>query len=65
VARFDALKDRWPKEAWSVVLRIEGENRTEVGIRPLIPDAPAELFAPGSRFDLFEGAKKVAEGEVA
>jgi hypothetical protein len=64
VARFEALRDRWPKEAWSVVLRIEGPDRNDARIRPLVPDAPAELFSSGSRFDLFEGAKKVAEGEI-
>jgi hypothetical protein len=64
VARFEVLRDRWPKEAWSVVLRIEGPDRTQVGIRPLVHDAPADLFASGSCFDLFEGAQKVAEGKV-
>jgi len=63
-ARFEVLRDRWPREGWSVVLRIEGADPTEVGIRPLVPNAPSELFVSGSRFDLFEGSKKVAEGEV-
>lgn len=68
VARFELLKDRWPDEAWSVVLDISGpaDDRGEmmVDVRMLVPDAPTELLKSGSRFELFEGARRVAECEV-
>lgn len=64
VARFAALREEWPREAWSVVLRLDGADATEVGIRPLVSSCPARFFVSGSRFELFEGSKKVADGEV-
>lgn len=68
-ARFDALQERWPEEAWSVVVKILGpageDGFMTVGIRMLAGDeAPQELLAPGSRFELFEGRKCVARGTV-
>ena len=68
VARFDILRERWPKEAWSVVLDIDGPADDNgimlVAVRMLAADAPAELMHPGRLFDLFEGRHRVAEGEV-
>jgi hypothetical protein len=69
VARFEALADRWPREAWSVVLYIiapaDAEGIMLVEIEMLAGnDAPKELLSPGSRFELFEGRKRVATGEV-
>jgi hypothetical protein len=69
VARFESLADRWPHEAWSVVLKIgapaDSEGVMVAGIRMLAgDDAPVELLSPGSRFELFEGRKCVASGEV-
>lgn len=68
VARFEQLADRWPNEAWSVVIEIssEGEQANAVvSVRLLAPeDAPPGLLDLGSRFDLFEGRRRVAYGEV-
>ena len=63
VARFEKLKDLWPAEAWSVVIYI-GEDSVNVLVSPLVDSAPADLFVAGSRFDLFEGDSKVAEGQI-
>jgi hypothetical protein len=69
VARFEALAERWPREAWSVVLYIaapaDADGVMLVEIDMLAGhDAPKELLSPGSRFELFEGRKRVATGEV-
>jgi len=69
VARFETLADSWPHVAWSIVLAISGpadaDGMMEVGIRMLAAEnAPSELLSRGSRFDLFEGRKLVASGEV-
>jgi hypothetical protein len=68
VARFSKLYDRWPDEAWSVVLDIaepaDENNRMLAGIRMLVEDAPAELLVSGSEFELYEGRKCVARGAV-
>ena len=69
MARFEKLADKWPHEAWSVVLGIsqaaDATGTMITTIRMLAAaDAPADLLDSGSRFDLFEGAKRVASGEV-
>lgn len=69
VARFESLADRWPHEAWSVVLSIsaplDADGIMIAGIRMLAgDDAPKQLLDPGSRFELYEGRQCVAHGEV-
>lgn len=68
VARFDEAKDRWPNEAWSLVLDFReplDESLCMIAdVRFLMPEAPVELLHPGSTFELFEGSKVVARGEV-
>lgn len=69
VARFESLADRWPEEAWSIVLRIsasaDASGTMLADIRMLVgANAPRDLLASGSRFDLFEGDRHVASGEV-
>lgn len=69
VARFETLADRWPNEAWSIVLHIsapaDAEGVMVADIRMLAgADAPTDLMSAGSRFDLFEGRRHVARGEV-
>jgi hypothetical protein len=63
VARFEQLEGLWPTEAWSLVL-IFSNDASDVTVSPLVEEAPEALFVSGSRFDLFEGARKVAEGEI-
>lgn len=69
VARFEALEDRWPQEAWSIVLSIaaaaDEEGVMMAGIRMLNgAAAPEGLLSQGSRFVLFEGGTRVAVGTV-
>lgn len=54
--------------AWSVVVEfasipVVGESKT-VSFRFLSPDASVDLLQPGSRFELIEGERVVAVGEV-
>ncbi|MCB9654691.1 MAG: hypothetical protein H6729_11235 [Deltaproteobacteria bacterium] len=69
VAKFEQLADRWPDEAWSVVIEFEegsadAQRRMVVEMHMLVEAAPEELLVPGSRFQLFEGAQCVACGIV-
>jgi hypothetical protein len=68
VARFKDLKDKWPEEAWSIVAHFAGPP-DESGcitseLRLLSEDGPVHLLYPGSQFELFEGRRLVATGEV-
>lgn len=68
VARFEDIKDKWPNEAWSIVAEfLEEMNSTRsviVDLRFLVENGPKNLLYPGSKFDLFEGPRLVAKGEV-
>jgi hypothetical protein len=68
VARFAQFAARWPEEAWSVVLTLQAPpdaaGRMTVGIRMLSEAAAAWLLSPGSVFELVEGRRCVARGEV-
>lgn len=69
VARFERLAESWPMEAWSVVLGISGPASSEgtmvANIRMLAgAAAPKELLESGSRFELYEGSRRVARGEI-
>ncbi|WP_322816248.1 hypothetical protein [Chloroflexus sp.] len=63
----DRVVDRlvWSAVAWLPrwTLPVAGEPMT-VSFRFLSPDAPVELLQPGSRFELIEGERVVAVGEV-
>ena len=69
VARFEKIRDKWLEEGWSIVLRnmttptADGEMTAEVSLL-MGDEGPAELLEVGERFDLFEGARLVAEGEI-
>ena len=71
IARFSAIVENWPNEAWSVVIEIPqdkaGQSAYEaiVGIRLLFPErAPAQLLVSWSTFELYEGHTCVAHGTV-
>lgn len=66
VARFEDVKDKWPNEAWSVAIDFNKHEDTysEGNIRFLVEWAPNNLLYSSSKFDLFEGKKRVATGEV-
>lgn len=67
-ARFDKEKDRFPAEAWSLVLYLSNppdEDRcTIVDLRFLSDAGPMRLLQTGSKFELFDGPNVVARGEV-
>ena len=67
VGRFDALRDRWPLEAWSVILHAPPGGFEKTGTARasmLVDDAPAGLLNPGSGFDVMEGPRMVARAVV-
>jgi hypothetical protein len=67
-ARFEEEKDKWPHEAWSLVLEFSGppdESHCVIAdVRLLNPAGPAQLLRTGSVFELYEGRQLVARGEV-
>jgi hypothetical protein len=68
VARFEDLKDKWPEEAWSVVVEFTeppDESLCVIAdVSLLNPQGPTNLLRPGSMFELFEGHRLVARGKV-
>ena len=68
VARFEEAKDTWLKEAWSLVLEFDSPPDDALcmiaDVKFLSPDGPMKLLHVGSTFDLFEGRRLVARGEV-
>lgn len=68
VARFDDDKNKYPKEAWSLVLEfsdVPDDSLSVVAdVRFLVEDAPVRLLRQGSTFELYEGRKLVARGIV-
>jgi len=61
--RFATPDPATSREPWGLVLYI-GSDPGSVLASPLVDSMPAELFALGRRFELFEGEVKVGEGEV-
>jgi len=71
VARFEQEKDKWPEEAWSLAIENSvptGDLRSQqcvmANVHFLAPEAPTQLLYKGSRFELFEGRRCVATGEI-
>lgn len=68
VARFDAQKDQWLKDAWSLVVTFlekpDALRTHRVEVTFLAEKAPEHLLAKGSGFELMEGARAVARGTV-
>lgn len=68
VAKFEDEKDTWLKEAWSLVLEFSGSPDESLcmttDVRFLSEDGPMRLLHPGSKFELYEGRRLVARGEV-
>lgn len=64
VAKFEELS-----EVWSVVLNFEGapdsEGNSCADLRFLVEEnAPKQVLYLGSRFELYEGPKRVATGQI-
>lgn len=68
LVRFPGSSEPWPPaKAWSLVVeKAEGLNAFtwEAEVRFLEDDAPTELLISGRRFELYEGWKRVAVGEL-
>jgi hypothetical protein len=69
VARFEwQTEELWRAEAWSLVIEFNGrpdESGQQVaGVRFLSEKGPTKWLQPSSKFFLYEGEKKVAEGIV-
>jgi len=68
VAQFADEKDKWPRESWSLVLEFSDPPDETLcmiaDVSLLNPDGPTNLLHHGSIFDLFEGNRLVARGEV-
>jgi hypothetical protein len=68
VARFEEGKDKWTREAWSVVVEFHDPPDESLcmiaDVSLLNPDGPTTLFHRGSRFELYEGRQVVARGTV-
>lgn len=64
VARFFVEDDKWPEEAWSVILEFskQGEeiDYTSGKAAFLVENAPVDWLKSGSVFEMFEGYKKTA-----
>ena len=64
VAKFPEDSERWPMEAWSVVIEFAPgsamNSSFEAKARFLMPDAPVSRFATGRTFDLYEGNIRTA-----
>lgn len=67
VARFEEDKT-WPDEAWSLVMDFSESpidtRCVTADVHFLVPEAPAHLLTTGSKFELFEGRRCVARGEI-
>jgi hypothetical protein len=68
VARFEEGKDKWTREAWSLVLEFHDPPDESLcmnaDVTLLNPDGPRNLLHRGSVFELYEGRRVVARGEV-
>ncbi len=68
VARFEEDAVNWPKSAWSIVAEFEeppGNSSQSIAmVHFLSPDAPVHLLHRGSQFELYEGRRAVARGEI-
>lgn len=69
VARFEEQsEEQWKNEAWSLVIELHGQpdesGHQVAAIRFLSEDGPTKWLRPSSKFALYEGEKKVAEGIV-
>jgi hypothetical protein len=68
VARFDESNADWPEVAWSIVAEFAeedlGKSEMLATVRFLVAEASQELLHLGSQFQLFEGTRMMASGEV-
>ncbi len=68
VARFCENDERWPLEAWSLIVEFSmppsWHEPNIVDVKFLVPDAPHHLLHAGIRFTLYEGSHPTAHAKV-
>jgi superfamily II DNA or RNA helicase len=68
VARFVQQGSNWRENAWSLVLQFvedpDQQGSHTANVKYLSDDGPQDWLTSGSRFELWEGSKVVASGEV-
>ncbi len=68
VAHFRHDAPNWPDEAWSLVVRLDqpsrGSREVIATVDFLVDYGPPELLRLGNTFELVEGKRVVARGEV-
>ena len=68
VARFKQQHDTWSEEAWSLVVEWSESPDVSlvhhVNVRFLMENAPEDLLVSGNSFELMEGERVVAVGEI-
>ena len=69
VAKVERLSDKWPQEAWSIVLYFSELGyycqKLTTNIELLFAEnAPADLLTQGERFEIYEGRRVVARGVI-
>ncbi|WP_124458596.1 hypothetical protein [Variovorax sp. KBW07] len=68
VAKFAEDVEKWPSDAWSVVLEFQPETAKkrafDATARFLVSHAPWERLKPGCVFELYEGGRKTATVNV-
>ena len=67
-ARFDDQGDDWTRNAWSVVITVQGmpdvHGQQSATAKFLFANAPQEWLSKGKRFTLYEGKLAVADAVV-
>jgi hypothetical protein len=67
-AKFESAAEAWPGEAWSLVVelidRAPGSHEWVAQVHFLMGDAPHDLLTEGADFELYEGKRCVARGQV-
>lgn len=68
VAKFADQGEEWIQDAWSLVLYFDAppdESLCAIAeVRLLNPEGPSEYLHKGNAFELYEGRRLVARGEV-
>jgi hypothetical protein len=68
VARFAEGKDKWTREAWSLVIEFHGPPDESLcmiaDVSLLNPDGPTGILHSGNVFELYQGRQVVARGEI-
>ena len=68
ISHFENDRTCWPESTWSLVVQFEepsGKSSTTMAtVWFLSPEAPQDILQIGARFELLEGNRIVAKGEI-